>query len=486
MRGEVYGNAWLYESDKQLPGEEWGYRCWDGLEYLKNRGVQHIVIANLHLATASVLDMVEMPNQIGREIGIKTWAKWGIWDYTKYPIVGHPFADYWGVWLYTNCGEWDLNYDAGIAEFSGKSTLTGQTSGATGVIKWLTGDASSGTLTLKEVVGAFLDDEVIEDDKGGSASANGTATMTSKPECCFEMGGCDDPLRPYPPTRQAPLNQARSDLDPSLVYDMSDYGHLGYDPAIGPPDPNSPVQDQYTGTWAMYHPPDADPKVGQMLAKHVLNAAVNPMVYLTNGNLRGIDLGESVTFEAHVVSGTPAYTYEWSTNKNDTGWSVVTGETSSTWTWIPGSGEEGVYDIKCTVTDTVARTGEVIWEDFAIPDPDNDGFPNSEDNCPDTQNLYQEDTYPPQGNGIGDACDCEGNFDCDQDVDAEDVTTFLNDFGRNTYSNPCVNANQCKGDFSCDGDVDAVDVTKFLEDFGRNTYSNPCPTCVEGDWCVYP
>jgi len=99
--------------------------------------------------------------------------------------------------------------------------------------------------------------------------------------------------------------------------------------------------------------------------------------------------------------------------------------------------------------------------------------------------MDQEDTYPPGGNGIGDACDCEGNFDCDLDVDAEDVTAFLDDFGRNAYSNPCEAGNQCKGDFSCDGDVDAVDVTKFLEDFGRNAYSNSCPDCVEGDWCVY-
>jgi hypothetical protein len=97
----------------------------------------------------------------------------------------------------------------------------------------------------------------------------------------------------------------------------------------------------------------------------------------------------------------------------------------------------------------------------------------------------QEDTYPPGGNDIGDVCDCEANFDCDEDVDAEDVTTFLNDFGRNAYSDPCEAGNQCKGDFSCDGDVDAEDVTTFLNDFGRNAYSNPCPTCEVGDWCEY-
>ena len=39
--------------------------------------------------------------------------------------------------------------------------------------------------------------------------------------------------------------------------------------------------------------------------------------------------------------------------------------------------------------------------------------------------MNQEDTYPPQGNGIGDACECEGDFTCDGDVDADDVTAFL-------------------------------------------------------------
>jgi len=100
--------------------------------------------------------------------------------------------------------------------------------------------------------------------------------------------------------------------------------------------------------------------------------------------------------------------------------------------------------------------------------------------------MHQEDTYPPGGNDIGDACDCEANFDCDEDVDAADVTTFLDDFGRNSYNDPCETGYQCNGDFGCDGDVDAEDVTKFLEDFGRNTYNNPCPSCEVGDWCVYP
>jgi hypothetical protein len=40
-------------------------------------------------------------------------------------------------------------------------------------------------------------------------------------------------------------------------------------------------------------------------------------------------------------------------------------------------------------------------------------------------------------------------------------------------------------DVNCDANVDATDVTKFLEDFGRNTFNNPCPACTEGKWCSY-
>ena len=99
MRGENLGHAWLYETAKLLPAGKWGYRYWNALEYLKNRGVQHIVIGFPQIITDSVLQLVEIPNQIGKEIGIKTWAKWGTFDYTTYPGIGHPFADYWGMWV---------------------------------------------------------------------------------------------------------------------------------------------------------------------------------------------------------------------------------------------------------------------------------------------------------------------------------------------------------------------------------------------------
>jgi hypothetical protein len=122
-------------------------------------------------------------------------------------------------------------------------------------------------------------------------------------------------------------------------------------------------------------------------------------------------------------------------------------------------------------------------------DSDDDGIPDHLDNCPQHNNPGQEDTYPPDGNGIGDACDCEADFDCSTGVDAEDVVSFLFDFGRSPFNNPCTNERFCYGDFDCNGAVDADDVTMFLEDFGRSQYNNPCPAvigvCEMENWCSY-
>jgi hypothetical protein len=118
-------------------------------------------------------------------------------------------------------------------------------------------------------------------------------------------------------------------------------------------------------------------------------------------------------------------------------------------------------------------------------DSDGDGILNSEDNCPSIHNPGQEDTYPPQGNAIGDACDCEADFDCNGNVDGVDVSTLLADFGRSAMSDPCTSENQCSGDFDCNGSVDAEDLNIFLEDFGRSLYYESCPACQVVDWCVY-
>jgi hypothetical protein len=118
---------------------------------------------------------------------------------------------------------------------------------------------------------------------------------------------------------------------------------------------------------------------------------------------------------------------------------------------------------------------------------DTDWLGDACDNCPDHNNTHQEDTSPPQGNAIGDACDCEGNFDCDNDCDGTDAATFKIDFGRSAFFEPCTNTERCNGDFDCDSDCDGTDAAKFKVDFGRSQFSNPCPLCdTEFDWCAYP
>jgi len=140
---------------------------------------------------------------------------------------------------------------------------------------------------------------------------------------------------------------------------------------------------------------------------------------------------------------------------------------------------------------------------------DGDGIPDDEDNCPMDFNPNQEDadgdcigdvcdpepdvydpsapdSYPPGGNDIGDACDCEGNFNGDSDCDGSDAASFKADFGRNPMSDPCTTVNPCNGDFSCDGDVDGSDAALFKQDFGRSQFQNPCPACESGvEWCGY-
>ena len=146
--------------------------------------------------------------------------------------------------------------------------------------------------------------------------------------------------------------------------------------------------------------------------------------------------------------------------------------------------------------------------------PDRDGVLNSEDNCLWTPNgpdggtcisgaignfcidddecggeinscsMQQEDSYPPGGNGVGDACDCEGDFICDGDVDGTDAALFKRDFGRG-FSNACRYEVPCRGDFDCDGDVDGTDVSLLKADFGRNPLNKPCPACTIEGWCVY-
>ena len=84
---------------------------------------------------------------------------------------------------------------------------------------------------------------------------------------------------------------------------------------------------------------------------------------------------------------------------------------------------------------------------------------------------------------IGNGCDCEGNFDCDDDCDGSDAHIFKLSFGRSPIMTPCTIDNPCNGDNDCDGDVDGFDAFVFKQDFGRNQLNNPCPVYVVKKGC---
>ncbi len=203
MRGEDLGGAWLYESNRQMPGGDHQYRYWEALDLLRQRGVGHIVVIFSQIVIDNAFNLIDVPNQIAKEIGSRSWLYAKRLDRRVYPAVGHPFADYWGVWAHTQCRS---------------------------------------------------------DDSVGPVAATGP--------CCLKLGGCGD-ARPYPPPRQTPIDQPRPDTDPSLVFDIPAFGHLGYDPAAGPPGDKAPVQGQYRGTWALWRPPNDDPRMGKLLAHQV-------------------------------------------------------------------------------------------------------------------------------------------------------------------------------------------------------------------------
>jgi arylsulfatase A-like enzyme len=108
-------------------------------------------------------------------------------------------------------------------------------------------------------------------------------------------------------------------------------------------------------------------------------------------------------------------------------------------------------------------------------DYDNDAIDDLDDNCLFIENPGQEDTYPPQGNGIGG----------DGDVDRYDLETFMANYNQSTLDKPASAIDLSKGDFDCGLDVDEKDRIKFLEDLGRNSSKNPCPACKVGEWCSY-
>jgi hypothetical protein len=72
-----------------------------------------------------------------------------------------------------------LAYDTQTANFTLGDVLTGATSGATGRIIADADGGATGTLTLSEISGAFIDNEIITGSTTGSATVNGTLTSAN-------------------------------------------------------------------------------------------------------------------------------------------------------------------------------------------------------------------------------------------------------------------------------------------------------------------
>ena len=57
------------------------------------------------------------------------------------------------------------------------------------------------------------------------------------------------------------------------------------------------------------------------------------------------------------------------------------------------------------------------------------------------------------------------------------MVTVLSCFLLGSASN-AIAQDACEGNFDCDGDVDGTDAAVFKEDFGRSAFKNPCPDCT--------
>ena len=124
--------------------------------------------------------------------------------------------------------------------------------------------------------------------------------------------------------------------------------------------------------------------------------------------------------------------------------------------------------------------------------------------------MNQEDSYPPpQGNGCGDACECEGDLNCDLQVNGLDTLLYKTDYPRSYFLNePCAVCiggsndgqkclsdagcpegdcgqnpdNPCLADLNCDMKIDGLDTILYKADYSRSEYLEPCPACSRKDF----
>lgn len=101
-------------------------------------------------------------------------------------------------------------------------------------------------------------------------------------------------------------------------------------------------------------------------------------------------------------------------------------------------------------------------------DIDGDGIPDVYDNCPNNANLDQVDSYPPGGNGCGDACECHADCNSDQKVNLADLVVMKQEYFRADCA-----TNPCSADCNWDDQVDLADLIMMKQEYLRAD----CPTC---------
>lgn len=85
------------------------------------------------------------------------------------------------TWRSVDAATTSLAYDAETGTFTTGLTVTGGTSGATGIIVELIDAGATGTLRLRNVTGTFQDNEIVTDSSTGSATTNIPSGVTTYP-----------------------------------------------------------------------------------------------------------------------------------------------------------------------------------------------------------------------------------------------------------------------------------------------------------------
>lgn len=131
----------------------------------------------------------------------------------------------------------------------------------------------------------------------------------------------------------------------------------------------------------------------------------------------------------------------------------------------------GVLDILDYLVIIDKAMGRINCCDHCFRDADRDGLINDSDNCIDTPNSMLLGTCTKTITGVvmsGSGLACDESRVCPQ---TESCQMNQEDYNSNGVGDAC----ECYGDFNQDGDSDGSDAAIFKKTFGRNQFYRPCP-----------